>query len=179
MRLLCVTAAFLLSVAPSVSFGSAIYTYTGQDFTSATLPYLTSESVTGSFTLNTPLAANLQNGSIKPTAFSFSDGVQTLTETTAFSDSFGDISTDAGGNITSYFIQVNNLTQGYIKLSGVGNGLSGDMVRLTLGDAGSNTTAGIFQMSGMTTSTTPEPSSMVLLGSGLLGMAGILKRRFT
>ncbi len=178
MRLLCVAAALTLPICPSLAQASTIYSYTGQDYTSATVPYTTTESVTGSFTLSTPLAANLQDGSVTPAAFSFSDGVQTLTDTTALSYSFGDLSTDSIGNITSYDIQINNLTDGFMKLSGVGGGLSGDTVRLTLGDSGNNTVAGKFSTNGDTMTVTPEPSSIALFGTGLLGLAGVMKRRF-
>lgn len=177
MRLIALAAAVTLSLIPSLASASTIYNYTGQAYSSATLPYNTSESVTGSFTLNTPLAANLTNGTVTPVSFSFSDGVQTITDQTAFSSSFGDLSTDANGNIISYYIQINNLTQGFIKLSNVGGGLSGDSVRLTVGTSGSNTVAGSFAPIAASAAATPEPSSLVLLGTSALGLLDAVRRR--
>jgi hypothetical protein len=55
------------------------YSYTGNPFTTATAPYTTSDKVTGSVTLAAPLGANMSFTLVVPLAFSFSDGVQTIT----------------------------------------------------------------------------------------------------
>ncbi|GAA3749975.1 PEP-CTERM sorting domain-containing protein [Terriglobus aquaticus] len=177
MRLFALAAAVTLSLIPSLASASTIYNYTGQAYSSATTPYTTSEFVTGSFTVDTPLAANLTNGTVTPVSFSFNDGVQTITDQTAFSSSFGDLSTDANGNIIGYYIQIYNLAQGFIKLSNVGGGLSGDTVRLTVATSGSNTVAGAFQPIAASAAATPEPSGFVLLGTSALGLVGLVRRR--
>jgi hypothetical protein len=54
------------------------YTYTGNDFQSATSPYTGSDFVSGFFTLTSPFADNLVAASETPTSYSFTDGVQTF-----------------------------------------------------------------------------------------------------
>ncbi|HKM67458.1 MAG TPA: choice-of-anchor D domain-containing protein [Candidatus Acidoferrum sp.] len=89
---------------------STTYNITGNPFTSFTggvscSPYC---NVLGSFTLAQPLAPNLSNATILPTSFSFSVGTSNLTQSNATSSSFGSISTDASGNITSWSISLSN-----------------------------------------------------------------------
>ncbi len=55
-----------------------IYTYTGNDFTTAVAPYTTNDKITGTLTFSSPLDDNLINETEDPESFSFSDGVQTL-----------------------------------------------------------------------------------------------------
>jgi hypothetical protein len=73
-------AMLVLTITPS--FASTTYTYTGKPFTNVigTPSQGPSNSVSGSFTLDTALAANLNNVTIESngvgqlTSFSFSDG---------------------------------------------------------------------------------------------------------
>ena len=60
-----------------------VYTYTGNDFTFATAPYTTTDRVIASFDLPSVLAPNLVLTTITPSAWSFTDGVQTLTQATS------------------------------------------------------------------------------------------------
>jgi hypothetical protein len=66
-----------------------IYTYTGHDFTVVNGPYTTSDFESVSVTLSSPLAYNSGLTGYTPTAFSFSDGVQTLTNFTPNMDAEG------------------------------------------------------------------------------------------
>jgi len=59
------------------------YVYTGNPFTTAQAPYSTSDFVTVRVTLARPLGANMPITVVTPLAFSFSDGVQTITKNTA------------------------------------------------------------------------------------------------
>ncbi len=83
------TAAAALSFAhpASVQAVPITYDYTGNTFTNATAPYTTSDKVTVSVTLSMPLG-NSFSGSVSPIAFSFSDGVQTITNLNAIFSQF-------------------------------------------------------------------------------------------
>jgi hypothetical protein len=88
----------ILAVSVVAAEADTIYTYTGNPFTSVFGPYTTSDRVTGFFDLATPLANNLPETVISPISFSFSDGVQTITNTTpgVVVGSFS-VATDASG----------------------------------------------------------------------------------
>jgi hypothetical protein len=72
----------ILAVSVVAAEADTIYTYTGNPFTSVFGPYTTSDFISGSFDLATPLANNLPETVISPLSFSFTDGVQTITNTT-------------------------------------------------------------------------------------------------
>jgi hypothetical protein len=64
--------------------------------------YTTSMTQTGSFTLSSPVGANLVNATITPTAYSFSDGINTYSNTDAGSRiNHFKLTTNGSGNITS------------------------------------------------------------------------------
>ena len=94
------------------------YTYTGNNFqaseiTDNTPPagtYTTSESVSGSFTVPTPLAGNF-SGFISPTSFSFFDGRNTITNSNANLTSSFNVTTNASGAIVQWavFVQITPL----------------------------------------------------------------------
>jgi hypothetical protein len=92
----------LLLVPPAPLLADTVYTYTGQDYLWNRTPgsFTLSESVSGSFTVSTPLAPDLAYGPITPLAFSFSDGADAFDNTTP-SYTLEDIylSTDSTGAI--------------------------------------------------------------------------------
>jgi hypothetical protein len=93
---------FLVSaVAPAAT----TYQYTGQVFTTVTPPYTTSEKVTGSFVVATPLPHFMPSTTVTSSlvSFSFTDGVQTRTETSSVVCDFR-VATDGVGNITQWSI---------------------------------------------------------------------------
>jgi hypothetical protein len=90
------------------------YTYTGTPFTTVTAPYTTSDKVTGSVELMTPLRPNMSLTSVTPLAFSFSDGVQTIN---SFPLNFATIKFGTGptGAITQWIVQLGSDTGGSIQ----------------------------------------------------------------
>src|SRR5512133_765730 len=74
------TAVTALSLAypASVQAVPTTYQYTGNHFTDVSGPYTTSDFVTAMVTLAGPLGANMPLTQVTPTAFTLSDGVQTI-----------------------------------------------------------------------------------------------------
>jgi len=89
-------------------FADITYTHTGNPFTDVTgPPYPTSDRVTGTVTLASPLGINLPFGTaVTPLAFSFSDGVQTITNLNANPGSIFEFGTGPTGAITGWGIAV-------------------------------------------------------------------------
>jgi hypothetical protein len=99
----------LLGFSPASA--DTIYTYTGNDFTSATGPYTTTDKVTGTMDLATALGDNFGPGEIFPVSFSFSDGVQTFSNVTpGIMADFTNFSTNASGTIVSWSVNIINQT---------------------------------------------------------------------
>ncbi len=185
---LVVPAAFILTM-PLMA--ETIYTYTGNDFTTVTGTGLTtSDSVTGSFALASPLGINLNGGNLAASAlsFSFTDGPDTITNSTPGVNACNcsptiDIWTDGSGNIINWDVglTVGNLgsetilTQDYF--AGIFTGTvirdsgnldsSGDNTAENLNDAGTWTTSNA--------SAVPEPGSLWLLGAGLAALTGAIR----
>jgi MYXO-CTERM domain-containing protein len=161
--------------APTICHANVIIAYTGNNFDSFTSPYTGTDRVTASITLAAPLGGNLAPTQVTPLAFSISDGVGTLDDTSPiFFDSFF-FGTDASGAITNWdvFAVV------------FGQGQEGHSIRTFSGggqtpvDIGVMTAEGtlafgfIFGHPGSWT-TIPEPPTVTELGPGLLGLLGLL-----
>ena len=93
------------------SFGSAaradvVYEYSGSNFTSFSGGYTSGDSISGSLVLASALGDNLNLASVNPTSFSFSDGIQTISNTSNLASTQFWISTNASGDITGWAINL-------------------------------------------------------------------------
>ena len=182
-----------------------VYTYTGAPFitydTRYGYDYTGMTNISGTITTPSLLAPNTSyswswdSGNAPPT-YSFTDGQHVITNAGYNSGTNGtllEVGTDAQGHITSWWIDVS--TAGYsgppypsatFFFHGVtpdqgtghtftegfaGLGQHGYYASTADGQQGSWTGGGAPPV------TTPEPSTMLLLGSGLIGLAG-LRRKF-
>jgi hypothetical protein len=181
------------------ALADTMYTYTGNPFTGGygpapgglpQLPFTTSDSVSGWFTVSTPLGHNLLLTPITPSGFSFTDDVTTFTNKDVLGIATFSIATDANGAISNWAIEL-------LDPDGV-TGLETDDECISIyscqsiedfGEIGPFDAffeADVFGHQGTWTSSmttpstvTPEPRSIVLLGFGALGLVGIILRRLS
>ncbi len=174
-----------------------VYTYTGTPYTSCIASYAcngTTPSLTVTLDLGGALAGGLTNADISGSinAFSFSDGIDvSITNTNATASEFF-VSTDASGNIIGWdLIAAENCYAGFDCFeSGYGgnlaetsggnfpsqddtfNNIPGPTGPIILGGGDNLNAPGQWS----TTTPTPEPSTLLLLSSGLVGL-GFAKRK--
>ncbi len=172
-------AAALTSLLTLGAQAATTYTYTGVDFSAVFAPpYTTSDHISGSFVVDAPLAANLPFTAVTPTAFAFSDGVYTVTNSTLDATSDFAVATDALGNISAWTVSISGTVS--VRLGGstltddllttnVPAGKTLDFAGLTPpGDGGSPSALNNVQSGTWTMTNVPEPTT----GGFLLGIAG-------
>ena len=185
---------FLMSAVPA--FADTTYTYTGNPFDSFSGNYSCGSecAVSGSFTVANPLASNLPStvlggeNSILATgfpvsasqveSFSFTDGNTTFDQNNSyFPNSAILIGTDSNGMINDWtvFLQFGPYTNYLYTTNTPGRDISSNQVGYypytTLGTAFNNDNPGTWSVTD-----TPEPSSLLMLSSGLIGL-GFIRRR--
>jgi hypothetical protein len=162
-----------------ISQADTTYDYIGNQFTScisATGPC----NVTGEVTLSSPLVANSLQQPI-PVGFSFTSIGLTITQGNSLS-SFFQFQTDGSDNIVGWRAVVGS-SIGNIAAFNVSNivGGGGDNAGMPGGSDGiaafgSTPTPGVWTMVNSNPTATPEPSSILLLASGLALVALLSKK---
>lgn len=195
----------VLLLLPAAMYGSVVYSYTGNGYTAfpdGAAGYTGSNHITGALIVSDPLQANQSYawglGGLEgtPTATDtflggfISDG--TITYSGPFGANPGDqignifITTDASGNISQWYFgfclidctaNPNLFTTSGIPSFG---GVSVDATQASVNAPfdqwfGYNTDAPGTWSAGVVP--TPEPSSLMMLGSGMVGLLGVMRKR--
>jgi hypothetical protein len=180
-----VCAAALSAMGAASAHADTIYTYTGTDFTTVTGTYTTSDSVSGMIDLAAPLGDNAPLGLVTPVSFSFSDGVQTITNTTPLYTSSILLSTNGSGVPTRWVIDLSftstftGIIADSLCCSTYGSPVLSftDIGYIASDDYGlTQSTAGTWNV---TTSGTPLPAALPLFAGGLgaMGLLGWRRKR--
>lgn len=172
----CSLSAFSSLAAPKVH-ADTTYTYTGNPYSLAASPWTTSMFISGFFILPLPLPTNLAFGFITPSSFSFFDGVQTLTQSSASSSQF-QVGTDATGQINQWSIFLQASSGGSIATTTNHDQASGTFgIPPRQGIAQSNS-SGTWTSRTDAPSAVPESGSSVALLALSLTALAVAARRF-
>jgi len=157
-------------------FANTIYSYTGNPFTNVTAPYTTSDFVSAMVTLAGPLAPNMPFTSVTPTAFTLSDGVQTITNFNATFPPGFSFATGPTGAITVWHVNAGALS-GSINTVGGGPQSPADFGHLN-GTIAFGHNANAPGTWALVSSTVPDTGSTLSLMTLTLMALGVAARRF-
>src|SRR5690348_1126663 len=167
-------------LAASSASANVILTYIGQDFTIVHGSYTTSDHLTGTIDLTSPLGDNLNFAAVTPTSFSFSDGQQTLTQADTFTTETFQFSTDSSGIITGWLVDLEVGPNHGILTAGFDSALTFPTVDAGLlnSDNGGGNLGhpGCWEGQTCVATTVPEPLTFSLFGAGLMG-AIVMRRK--
>ena len=177
---------------------SVIYTYTGNNFTSATDPYTTDMNVTLQFETAIPLTGTgaMTNVSADILSYTMFDGIKTLTEEDSVIDVFMNIDTTTGQptewsiHATNEFGKslgdiVNRMKTIYSSYSGGPDSVEEIECKSIPPEVGEcmgfiyGAGADVFNAPGSpgSWSVVPIPAAVWLFGSGLIGLIGLVRRK--
>jgi hypothetical protein len=193
-------AALSICLSPYLASATTVYTYIGNpyDILSDQNPpagsYDNTMYVSGSFTVASPLAANLVSVAITPTSYTFSDGRTTFASTSPCGGCFTSFSTNAVGAITDW--QISLSATSYVGNEAVGDqtyALSSDPIidvasitectgvdSSAFCNSWNHDSADVYLNAGLwTVSSTPLPPTFSLFATGLgvLGLLGWRRKR--
>ncbi|MGF7181473.1 PEP-CTERM sorting domain-containing protein [Tunturiibacter psychrotolerans] len=172
---------------PLPMLADTVYTYKGYNFNELygdSGDLTTKDHVSGTVTFTQPLGDN-STVVVTPIAFSFSDGVSTITNLTAVPGLYLNVSleTNSLGEVAYWEIFMQNEVSpdpgyAYIYTENSGEGALDPAV-----DGGALEGGGAYtyhapgKWTESSVSTVPEPSAVMLLGTGMLGLVGMVRRK--
>ncbi len=171
----------LAGLALPLQAASVTYQYQGNEYNNAFGDYTTDMFISGWFTVNFPGSHEnlpMAERAADVSAFSFDDGVRTLTQSDGVLSPLFQFSTGADGNILSWIIALN---KGF--LNAIGTSDDPQAFRPEAGDYdltmlwGMNVGSNTEQAGTWTIGAVPLPSAVWLFGSSLLGIIGISRRK--
>jgi hypothetical protein len=181
IKSLVVGIAMAVLAAASAS-ANVVYDYTGNDYTSYAGSYTGTENVTLSITLASTLGPNLTQAREDPLSFSFSDGVQTITDTTPGASISVLFSTDAAGSITHWDVYTQFYDSNARVYDHIETNNSIGFFPYDYAVHGINPDDGSFGRSGVpgqwtVASAVPEPSTWAMMVLGFAGLGFMAYRR--